>query len=223
MNPVAIAVLGKFPEIFNGFRDNVDALFPHVPKIFVRDGDLIIPPERPNWTCIQGPQTFSMPGNGNLGWQHVPTGYDVLYVGDDVRFSQSDSIELLQSAAYADPAIGILSPRILGGAGNPLQMRPDPTGLTYSNRGLCFICVLIKREVLNKVGYMDPTFGGNYGYDDDDYCHRVQLAGYKLAITPLVQVEHQHAGSTFEKSFGTTGVSCVVNAEKFKTKWGFLP
>ncbi len=223
MNPVTIVVLGKFPEIFDGFRDNVNELFPEIPKIFVRDGNLIIPPEGPQWTLVQGPPVFSMPGNGNLGWAKVPSNHDMLYVGDDVRFLHANSIELLSAAAYSDPAVGILSPKIIGAVGNSLQSNPNPEGLSYSQRGLCFVCVFFKREMLDKVGYMDPIYGGNYGYDDDDYGHRVKLTGYKLAVTSSVQVEHRHAGTTFWKISGATGVNCSVNAEKFKKKWGFLP
>jgi hypothetical protein len=224
MNPVAIVVLGKFPEIFNKFRDNVNELFPDTPKIFVRDGYLIAAPEGDKWTLVQGPPVFTMPGNGNLGWEKVPSDHDMLYVGDDVHFVQQNTIELLQRAAYSDPTVGLLSPKILGHAGNPLQMRPNPTGLTYSEqRGLMFICIYIKREVLDKVGFMDPIYGGNYGYDDDDYNHRARLAGFKLAITPDVEVEHRHPTSTFMKALGPRGGDCSVNAEKFKKKWGFLP
>lgn len=223
MNPVTIVVLGKYPEIFNGFRDNVNTLFPNIPKVLVRDGALIVPPTWSLWKLVQGPPVFSMPGNGNLGWQNVPANHDMLYVGDDVRFLQGNTIELLQTAAYADPSIGLLSPRVIGGVGNPLQRTESPERILYSERGLCFVCVLFKRKVIDKVGYMDPMFGGAYGYDDDDYCHRVRLAGFKLAVNPHVQVEHRHAGGTFMKARGTAGVSLSVNAGKFMKKWGFLP
>src|SRR5208337_4372027 len=204
MNPVTLVVLGRFPDIFDVFRDNVNKLLPSVSKVFVRDGTLITPPVGEKWTTIQGPPTFSMTGNGNLGWKQVPTTDDTLYVGDDVRFTQGDTVELLQEAAYSDPEIGILSPKILGAVGNPLQKDSNSEGLTYSD-SLCFVCVYIKREVLDKVGYMDTIFGTDYGFDDIDYCWRTTRAGYKLAITPRVQVEHHHASATFAR---TTGTNC---------------
>ena len=46
---------------------------------------------------------------------------------------------------------------------------------------LC-VCVLIRREVIEKVGMLDERYAG-YGYDDVDYCRRVFNAGYQFAVT----------------------------------------
>ena len=217
MNSVTVVVLGRFPEIFNGFRESADVYLPNAPKIFVRDQELINIPTGDKWTTIQGPSVFNNPGNANLGWEAAPKD-DILYCGDDVRFTQSNTIELLQEAAYSDPKVGIISPKIIGAAGNALQVNPRAEGLTYSDQRLAFICVLIKREVIDAVGYMDPVYGGSYGSDDSDYNYRVQLAGYKLAVTSSASVIHQHAASTFTRT--GPGVDCSTGAEKFRKKWG---
>jgi hypothetical protein len=218
MRPVTIAVLGKFPDIFNVFVESADKFLPDIPKVFVRDGNEITMPTGDKWTCLQGPPIFSNPGNANKAWQAAAPDSDILYCGDDVRFLQSNTWELLQEVAYSDPKIGMLSPRILGSAGNNLQMYPMVEGITYSHQRLALICTYIKRETIDAVGWMDPVFGGSYGYDDDDYSHRVQLAGYTLAITSKVSVEHRHAGSTFART--GPGVDCRTGAEKFQNKWG---
>ena len=218
MRPVTVAVLGKFPDIFNGFRESADLYMPSVPKVFVRDGNEIKMPTDSKWTCIQGEGPFSNPGFANIAWQAAASDSDILYCGDDVRFMQQDTVELLREIAYSDPCIGILSPRIIGAAGNNLQVYPKAEGITYSTQRLAFICVYIKREVIDKVGYMDPIFGGSYGYDDSDYNYRTQLAGYKLAVTPRVSVEHKHAASTFTRT--GPGSDCRLGEEKFRTKWG---
>ena len=146
-----------------------------------------------------------MAENGNIGWKAVPPGSDFLYVGDDVRFLQPGTVQRLQDIAYSDPQIGLLSPVVVGGIGNVLQRAsryaPGATELAFTEEGLKFVCVYFKREVVEKVGYMDETFQG-YGFDDDDYCRSVQAAGYRLGITPQVVVEHQHATATFMRNTG---------------------
>ena len=218
MRPVTIAVLGKFPDIFNGFVESADKFLPDIPKVFVRDGSEIVYPSGAQWTNLQGPPTFSNPGNANQAWQAAAPDSDILYCGDDVRFVQHDTWQMLQEVAYSDPKIGMLSPRIIGAAGNALQTHPKPEGVTYSSQRLALICTYIKREVIDAIGYMDPIFGGSYGSDDSDYNYRVRKAGYMLAVTPKVNVEHHHAASTFTRT--GPGNDCTTGAEKFRQKWG---
>ena len=218
MRSVTIAVLGRFPDIFNGFVESADKFLPDIPKVFVRDGSEITMPTGPKWTCLQGPVSFSNPANANQAWQAAAPDSDILYCGDDVRFLQSDTWQMLQEVAYSDPQIGMLSARIIGAAGNELQVSPNPEGITYSHQRLALICTYIKREVIDSIGYMDPVFGGSYGYDDDDYNYRVRLAGYRLAITPKVAVEHRHAASTFTRT--GPGADCRPGDLKFRQKWG---
>ena len=218
MKPVTIVVLSRFADIFQGFRENVDRFLPEVPRVFVRDGEEIALPLDSRWTVVQGPEKFAMAVNGSLGWKTAPADSDVLYVGDDARFTQMNTVELLQSAAYSDPKIGIISPKITGEIGSYAQADPNPTGITYSNGRLAFVCVYIKREVIEKVGYLDPLFSGAYGCDDSDYCHRTKLAGYRLGVTPSVVVHHAHAASSFTRT--AVGTDCRTGADKFIAKWG---
>ncbi len=219
MRPITIVVLGKYRAVFDGFQRDVDYRFPHIPKVFVRDGEEIAAP--PTWTVVQGPERFSMAGNANLGWRAVAPDSDVLYVGDDVRFTASDAINRLQEAAYSDPEIGILSPRIIGGCNQLAQIDPPP-GVSYSERRLCFICVYIKREVIERVGYLDEQFK-EYSPDDTDYCLRVKEAGYRLAVTSDVTVHHgvQTDGtSTFRRNSGDVEAQFSRGLQKLKAKWG---
>jgi len=49
-------------------------------------------------------------------------------------------------------------------------------------------CLMIKREVIEKIGFMDEEFW-MYG-DDYDYCNRIREAGYHLYYLPRCQVIH---------------------------------
>lgn len=213
MRKVSIVVLAKYPEIFEGFRKTIQW---DVPKVLVRDGNSIPDPGE-GWTVLQGPPTFSMAGNANLGWKAVDPDSDILYIGDDVRPVGDNFAQRLQAEAYSDPTIGILSPHIQGPACNPLQTKP-PLGVTHTYRTLAFVCIYIKRELISKIGYMDERFN-QYGFDDDDYCRRTMLAGYTLAVTSNVDAIHEHGTSTFKKN--KVDVEAQTNAarEKYFAKW----
>lgn len=81
-------------------------------------------------------------------------------------------------------------------------------------------CLAIRREVVSQLGGLDPRFGlGNF--DDDDYCLRAQLAGWKLVIAEDCFVHHAgHA--TFDAERIDFDVSMHVNRKMFLYKWRSL-
>lgn len=87
---------------------------------------------------------------------------------------------------------------------------------------VAFLCTLIKREVIEKIGGLDERFSpGNY--EDDDFCLRAQLAGYKTVIAKDVFIHH--FGS---KSFKANGEKAyqdrlMKNQKIFVDKWGATP
>ncbi|MDP2638263.1 MAG: glycosyltransferase family 2 protein [Candidatus Levybacteria bacterium] len=52
-------------------------------------------------------------------------------------------------------------------------------------------CLLVKREVVEKVGLFDPDFF--LYFEETDLCHRVWLAGYSVMVDPRVYVFHKGA------------------------------
>jgi GT2 family glycosyltransferase len=83
---------------------------------------------------------------------------------------------------------------------------PTKSGLLYTNEYLCFVCVYIKRSVIDRIGLMDERFTG-YGSDDVDYCQRAHAANFRLAVTPFVQIHHGHqsqpVSATFIRAMGS--------------------
>ena len=93
------------------------------------------------------------------------------------------------------------------------QLKPIPATT------IAFFCVFMSRVVLDKVGWISEEYGQGY-FEDDDYCRRVQAAGYEISIARDIFVYHQMSAS-----FDLLGDS--VKAELFKTnkaiyesKWG---
>lgn len=87
---------------------------------------------------------------------------------------------------------------------------------------IAFLCTLIRRDVIDRIGGLDERFTpGNY--EDDDFCLRAQLAGFKTVIAKDVFIHHY--GS---KSFKAEGVEkynqqLSISKEKFVEKWGATP
>lgn len=218
--PVEIAVLSKFPEIFEGFRESIDRDCPEVRKEVVFDGAGQPDPKGDLWGFTHVNLPFQMAFNGNLALRGKT---DVVYCGDDTRIMHERTVELLQEAAYSQPDIGILSPRIMGHA-QAEQMVPKDWPLTLCDF-VAFVFVYIKREVIEKIGYLDQRFVG-YGMEDIDFCYRARLAGFKIAVASEITVKHGVDGKAYGSTFiRTTGEGRMAeenreNMRRFAEKWG---
>ncbi|MFA5366479.1 MAG: glycosyltransferase [Dehalococcoidia bacterium] len=63
-----------------------------------------------------------------------------------------------------------------------------------------FFCAMFKKEVFDKVGLLDESFGVGLG-DDDDYCHRLLDNGYTMALVQDLIIPHHHR-TTFKSIYG---------------------
>lgn len=85
-------------------------------------------------------------------------------------------------------------------------------------------CLLLKREALKQVGYLDERFGVGT-YEEFDYCLRLRQAGYDLVVARDVFVRHY--GHKSFRSFAAMAEQARLNREIFLDKWcrqalGFL-
>jgi O-antigen biosynthesis protein len=102
------------------------------------------------------------------------------------------------------------------------KIKKENAGKYFEFPRVAFLCTLIKREVIDKIGGLDERFSpGNF--EDDDFCLRVELAGYKTVIAQDVFIHHY--GS---KSFKANGVEEYAkrleqNKQIFIDKWGADP
>lgn len=72
------------------------------------------------------------------------------------------------------------------------------TGSTLVSHRLVFFCVLIRRELVDLIGLLDEGYvRGNF--EDDDYCMRATLAGYRLGIVKNSFVFH-HGSTSFKEN-----------------------
>jgi GT2 family glycosyltransferase/glycosyltransferase involved in cell wall biosynthesis len=67
----------------------------------------------------------------------------------------------------------------------------------FETDSVAFFCAATRRDVLEKVGFLDEKFGLGF-FEDDDYCQRVLAAGYAIQIVDDVFVHH-HLSASFDK------------------------
>jgi GT2 family glycosyltransferase len=79
------------------------------------------------------------------------------------------------------------------------------------------LCLLIPRGVVEAVGLLDERFGlGNY--EDNDYCLRTRIAGYRVVWAQDVFIHH--AGHQSFKQLGDAFRRLLEeNEQRFKCKW----
>ncbi len=179
----------------------------------------------------------------NLGFARGCNQGMALAEGEFILLLNNDTVltpgwlDNLVECARSSPDIGMVGPRSNYVSGEQ-WLDTSYTGLEEMqefarefNRGgsdlwfeitrLVGFCLLIKREVVDKVGYLDEGFGLG-SYEDDDYSVRVRRAGYRLMV----------AGNTFVHHFGNqtfTGNNINIyeimdeNRSKFMKKWGVQP
>lgn len=98
--------------------------------------------------------------------------------------------------------------------------RSDPT-LWENRQRLVAYCMLIKAEVIKKIGLLDEIFTpGNY--EDDDYSVRIRNAGYRLLLCRDTFVHH-FGSVSFGAQSAQFSVLLQTNKQKFIDKWGFGP
>ena len=91
---------------------------------------------------------------------------------------QSPVSECIQSAATGPVT------KLLRRYNVPMPVSDVPMGPDW----VCFACALIRREVLEQIGYLED--GYFLYFDDVDYCRRAQRAGWGVLYWPEARVVH---------------------------------
>jgi len=102
------------------------------------------------------------------------------------------------------------------------NVRTEKKGMVLEFPRITFLCALIKKELVYKIGGLDERFSpGNF--EDDDFSLRTQLAGFKAVVAKDIFIHH--FGS---KSFTSDGIEnytkrLETNKKIFIEKWGADP
>lgn len=140
---------------------------------------------------------------------------DVVILNDDALLQTPGGFSLLQQAAEEHPEYGIIG-ATTNVTGQPLQYRQN-IGLREVPH-IAFVCVYVPRRTINTVGMLDERFT-TYGWEDNDYCRRVKLAGLKIGVYDHCFVDHGSLVSTFRGHANNAG-DIEPGRKIFQEKWG---
>ncbi|MEK5478228.1 glycosyltransferase [Paenibacillus sp. FSL R5-0407] len=184
--------------------------------------------EQTDILTIFNDENVGFPKGCNQGIELTTSG-DILLLNNDIIVSPN-WLDLLNECLYSSEDIGAVGPNHNGElavsyktVGEYLDFaqthnQSDPSQWEHRLKLIGF-CMLIKREAVEKVGYLDERFTpGNC--EDTDYSFRIIKTGYKIVYCKNVYIHHY--GSV---SFGEIPERYIklleVNRKKFLEKWGF--
>ena len=176
------------------------------------DGTLRYLESLPWVTCISNGENLGFARGNNIGIAAADATSDVLLLNNDTEICQADWLVRLQATVYASPAFGLAGCRLRRPHGM-LQHAGTYMPPTYSGQqfgageqdvnqfntdriveGVVFACVYIKRETLDKVGFLDESYVSYF--EDSDYCLRARALGYDTVCCGSATVLHHENVST---------------------------
>ena len=86
-------------------------------------------------------------------------------------------------------------------------------------KNVAFFCVAMPRSAIEKVGLLDESFGMGF-FEDDDYCHRLRNAGFRIAIAEDVFVHHELSASFNDLAATKRAELFKTNLQRYEQKWG---
>jgi GT2 family glycosyltransferase len=134
-----------------------------------------------------------------------------------------------------DASIGLLGP-VTNNIGNEArieifyddmaQMLQRSASYTHAHVGqllplrtAAFFCVMLRREVFEKIGPLDEAFGRGF-FEDDDYCRRIEQAGLSVYCAEDVFIHH-HLSASFNKLRSSERQALFEkNKATYEAKWG---
>lgn len=167
---------------------------------------------------IRSPKNLGFAGGNNLGLQYAKGKY-LFFINNDTLIEE-DQIAALIKVFEQSNKIGGISPKIRF-AYPPQYIQyagfTDLSSVTLRNKGIGFdepdqgqhntpsptfflhgAAMIVKREVIDKVGAMSDAFF--LYYEEMDWCARIRRAGYELWYEPCQTIFHKESTSTGKAS-----------------------
>lgn len=184
---------------------------------------------------ITNPENRGFPAAANQGIR-VSSGRQVLLLNNDTVLT-TGWLRRLLTALHSDPRIGLAGPcsnfvsgpqqvavayeSLEGLDGFAWDFGKQHDGRVEDVDRLVGFCLLIRREVIGKVGLLDERFGVGC-FEDDDYTLRALSAGYRAVIARDAFVHHD-GGRTFRGAGVDFAALMEKNRRLFEEKWRTEP
>jgi len=186
-----------------------------------------------NRTLILNPDNKGFAAANNQGLL-AATGEYLVLLNNDTHVTPG-WISSLVKHMQRNPSIGLLGP-VTGNIGNEAkiniqyatmdEMLRESRKFTLRHIGqltplrtAAFFCVMISRTAYEKVGLLDEVFGIGF-FEDDDYCRRIEQAGFGIYCADDVFVHH-HLSASFNKlKIEARQKLFEQNKITYEKKWG---
>jgi len=190
--------------------------------------------EQKDIKTILNDENVGFPKGCNIGIAASDKENDILLLNNDTAVTPR-WLDNLKACIYSDNKVGATA-SITNNCSNYQSVSvpyidikdmipfADATNISNSNKWeekvrLVAFCMLIRRDVLNKIGIMDERFTpGNF--EDDDLCMRIMEAGYKMMLCNDSFIHH-FGSSSFSKDYTKFSNVLSTNRKKLEDKWGF--
>lgn len=161
---------------------------------------------------IYNQKNLGFAGGMNTGIKAADSNTDICLLNVDAEV-QDNWLSYLYETMFNESDCGLVGP--LGNEKDFQQAGSVDKDTKAPN--LHFFCVLIYRELLNKIGLFDIRYGLGE-YDDHDYCIRARLAHYSIYISAKSLVKHS-AHQVFELNEVDYNNLLIENRIKFLEKF----
>jgi len=160
----------------------------------------------------------------NTGLKNVDAEF-ICLVNNDTIFTKgwlSEMVEIMRE----NKEIGVLNPASNSWSewppkNNSLEEYAEKISLRkgqWQEASYCIgFCMMFRKDILDKVGYLDDSYGMGY-LEETDFCRRVQKLNYFCGIAKGAYVYHL-GGQTFKK-FSNSRVWYKENLKIFNQRWG---
>jgi GT2 family glycosyltransferase len=118
----------------------------------------------------------------------------VILLSDDALLESTGGFTAMQHAAELHPEYCVIGV-VTNVTGQPLQ-RPHRIGLQEVPH-IAFVCGLIPRGTIDRIGLLDERYCLDYGVEDRDYCEACRRAGSKVGVFEHCYVDHGSLSSSF--------------------------
>lgn len=178
------------------------------------DQELMGLPSDKRFTLIKSETNSGFPEGCNIGMRYaLNQGFEYILLLNNDTVVDREFLKELVDVAVTDGQIGILGskiyyynyPNILQAAGGRIRWNLGIIS-TYdgedkgqydeiSERDYVYgTSLLLKKEVIDKISFMDPTFF--FGVEEYDYCNKAIKAGFKVVYVPKSKVWHKVGASS---------------------------
>ncbi len=179
-------------------------------------------------------ENVGFPKGSNIGIEHAENGNDILLLNNDT-ITTKNWLKNLQICLHSDPKIGAVGAISNNNANlqgcdfsyqdfKKMQELAEQNNQSEPSRWeekVCLIgyCMLIKREVIEKLHGLDEGFSPGYVEDNDLSLQIIQL-GYRIILCHDSFIHH-YLGTAFRKDQEKFNRLVLKNRDYFEKKWHF--